>query len=87
MLGEDNVDNEPLLKPAEATAAPKLDLFTASQQGNSDLVKQFIDTTNSPDDTDCQNVTALHWASINNHINVVQLLLDRGASIDKRGGK
>ena len=32
------------------------------------------------------NVTALHWASINNHLAVAQYLLDKGAEIDAIGG-
>jgi palmitoyltransferase ZDHHC13/17 len=32
------------------------------------------------------NVTALHWAAINNHLAVAQYLLDKGAEIDAVGG-
>ncbi|RKP06523.1 ankyrin repeat-containing domain protein, partial [Thamnocephalis sphaerospora] len=37
-------------------------------------------------DRDFQNVTALHWSAINNRIEVVRFLLDRGAEIDAVGG-
>ncbi|KAJ3262043.1 hypothetical protein HK103_003886 [Boothiomyces macroporosus] len=37
-------------------------------------------------DRDSGNVTALHWAAINNHVNVAKYLLDRGAELDALGG-
>ncbi|KAI9229740.1 MAG: ankyrin repeat-containing domain protein, partial [Piptocephalis tieghemiana] len=37
-------------------------------------------------DRDFQNVTALHWAAINNRIRVAELLVDRGAEVDAFGG-
>ncbi len=39
-----------------------------------------------PTDRGKDNVTALHWAAINNHIPVAQYLLDKGAEIDALGG-
>ncbi|KAJ3273008.1 hypothetical protein HDV01_004914 [Terramyces sp. JEL0728] len=37
-------------------------------------------------DRDSGNVTALHWAAINNHVNIAKYLLDRGAELDTLGG-
>jgi len=33
-----------------------------------------------------ENVTALHWAAINNHVTIAQYLLDNGAQVDATGG-
>ena len=37
-------------------------------------------------DRDEGNVTILHWAAINNHPDVANFLLDRGAEVDAKGG-
>jgi len=36
---------------------------------------------------DASNVTALHWASINGHVEVVDYLLSLGAEVDAIGGE
>ena len=36
---------------------------------------------------DAENVSLLHWASINNRIEIVRYLLSRGAAVDRIGGE
>jgi palmitoyltransferase len=64
-----------------------MDLWQASQRGNFQRVVFLIESgTNAVTDRDTGNVTALHWAAINNHVSVARFLLDRGAEIDAVGG-
>ena len=35
---------------------------------------------------DAENVTILHWASINNRVQVMEYLISKGAVVDQRGG-
>jgi palmitoyltransferase len=64
-----------------------MDLWQASQRGAFQRVVFLIETgANSVTDRDSGNVTALHWAAINNHVGVARFLLDRGAEIDAVGG-
>ena len=62
----------------------------ASQQGNIEIVKLFLDRGAQIDcqvnnsDTSKSRFTALMWASAKGHIEVVKLLLDRGALIDSQ---
>ncbi|KAI8816761.1 ankyrin repeat-containing domain protein [Fimicolochytrium jonesii] len=72
----------------EKGAPPEPDLFLASQQGIYDRVKQLLDSgENAATDRDAENCTALHWASINNHVRIAQLLIERGAQVDATGGE
>lgn len=36
---------------------------------------------------DSETVTLLHWAAINNRLDIIQFLLDRGATVDAVGGE
>ncbi|KAG5519122.1 hypothetical protein PMAC_002210 [Pneumocystis sp. 'macacae'] len=57
--------------------------FMASKQGNLDLVEQMCRSGEiMPNVIDIQGVTALHWASINDHVDVVRYLVLNGADIN-----
>jgi len=62
-------------------------LHQASQRGLFDSVKNLILSNKAnANDKDDQNCTALHWAAINNHIEIAKFLLIHGASVDEKGG-
>ena len=42
--------------------------------------------TANVNDRDAQNITALHWAAINNQVLPCKFLLENGAEVDARGG-
>ncbi|KAL3229671.1 Palmitoyltransferase AKR1 [Nakaseomyces bracarensis] len=61
----------------------------ACQRGDLEVVKEMIhngliDVTNDADPE--EKVTGLHWASINNRLNVVEFLVSKGALIDSKAG-
>lgn len=60
-------------------------MFAAIQQGNLintiELLSNDVNVRDSSDDT-----TALHWAAINNHMDIAKWLITKGAIIDALGG-
>ncbi|KAF9438911.1 palmitoyltransferase akr1 [Entomortierella beljakovae] len=65
-----------------------INIFQASQMGKLDVVARLIDSDKSlATSKDVQDVTALHWAAINNNIPIAKYLLDHGAEVDAVGGE
>ncbi|KAF9072326.1 hypothetical protein BDP27DRAFT_1320730 [Rhodocollybia butyracea] len=61
-------------------------IFLAAQRGDLSLLQSLLAQGAQATDRDSQNITALHWASINAHLHVCRDLLERGAEVDARGG-
>jgi len=63
------------------------DIVKATQYGIMDRVKHFIEVERyDVRQPDHENVTLLHWASINNRLELVQYLINKGSIIDQPGG-
>ena len=63
-------------------------IHQAAQQGNLHVLKSLIGSGYAKvTDRDSQNVTALHWAAINNHVIVAKYLIDNGAEVNATGGE
>jgi palmitoyltransferase len=65
------------------------DLHSLCQRGDIAglLALQSADPNLDYSSRDAQDVTPLHWASINAHIGVCRWLLDSGADVDAVGGE
>ncbi|KAJ3121646.1 Palmitoyltransferase zdhhc13 [Nowakowskiella sp. JEL0407] len=64
-----------------------VDVFVAAQRGLLSHVQKHLDSQDfNIDLRDKDSCTALHWAAWNNHLSIVKLLVDRGATIDMYGG-
>ncbi|ORX55907.1 hypothetical protein BCR36DRAFT_581063 [Piromyces finnis] len=62
-------------------------LHQAAQRGLFEAVKNLILSNKAnANDKDEQNCSALHWAAINNHLEVAKFLLIHGARVDEKGG-
>ncbi|KAJ3903463.1 ankyrin repeat-containing domain protein, partial [Lentinula edodes] len=61
-------------------------IFLAAQRGDLSLLQALFAQGAQATDRDSQNITALHWASINAHLHICRELLERGAEVDARGG-
>lgn len=64
---------------------PLTNLWVAAYHGRKEEVLQYLDIVNLAVDTPqpyAPNQTALHCAAVGNNIEMVQILLDRGAQID-----
>ncbi|GJJ78834.1 palmitoyltransferase ZDHHC13/17 [Entomortierella parvispora] len=63
-------------------------IFQAAQMGKLDIIARLVDADPKlVKSRDFQDVTALHWAAINNQIPVAKCLLDHGAEVDAIGGE
>lgn len=62
-------------------------IVKATQEGNLTLIRELVESgkvdPNKPDD---ENVYLLHWAAINNHVDIAEYLLSKGAKVDPIGG-
>ncbi|CCJ30506.1 unnamed protein product [Pneumocystis jirovecii] len=70
-------------------AISPLDMFfMASKQGNLDLIEHMCKSGEiMPNVLDDQGVTALHWASINDHVDVVRYLVLNGVDVNAQDGE
>lgn len=86
----DQLPDEPAPAVAEAAALPRLHIAaqTADLQALHDLLAPTDGTAPqaTATDRDPQGITALHWASINNHVLASKFLLESGAEVDAIGG-
>lgn len=74
------------MTPRDHLDASQLDIVKATQYGAYDRVVELIEGGYSVNQRDNENVTLLHWASINNRKEVVQYLISKGAEVDAIGG-
>ncbi|XP_071809024.1 palmitoyltransferase ZDHHC17-like [Asterias amurensis] len=69
-------------KPDQST----FDVIKAVQYGALDRVKELVENGLDVQEPDKENVTLLHWASINNRLDIAKYLINQGAIIDQLGG-
>lgn len=68
------------------TATP-LTIHSAAQRGDLHAIRTLIESGRAKaTDRDEDNITPLHWASINAQVPTCQYLLDQGAEVDALGG-
>ncbi|KAL0566951.1 palmitoyltransferase akr1 [Marasmius crinis-equi] len=66
---------------------PENNIFVAAQRGDVALIRELIESGQAKaTDRDDQNITPLHWASINAQVATCRYLLDQGAEVDALGG-
>ena len=64
------------------------DIVKATQYGMLERVQQLLDEEGvGVNSRDAENVTHLHWAAINNRLEISKLYLSRGADVDAVGGE
>jgi palmitoyltransferase ZDHHC13/17 len=64
----------------------EFDIVKAVQYGATDRVRELVEAGYDVNLADGDTVTLLHWASINNRVEIVKFLLEKNASVDARGG-
>lgn len=62
------------------------DIVRAAQYGVYERVVELVDAGYSVNQPDHENVSILHWAAINNRMEIVRYLVSKGAIVDKFGG-
>ncbi|XP_077568643.1 putative palmitoyltransferase ZDHHC13 [Stigmatopora nigra] len=62
------------------------DIVKASQFGNLDRCKELVEAGYDVRQLDKENVSVLHWAAINNRLELVKYYISKGAIVDQLGG-
>ncbi|XP_038075514.1 palmitoyltransferase ZDHHC17-like isoform X2 [Patiria miniata] len=62
------------------------DSVQAVQYGAIDRLKELVENGLDVQEPDKENVTLLHWAAINNRLEIARYLINHGAVIDQLGG-
>lgn len=71
--------------PTQVVDTSTLDILGAVQYGVVDRVKELLEKPGTDvNQRDKENVPLLHWAAINNRIEVVNLLLEKGVDINAK---
>ncbi|TID13309.1 hypothetical protein CANINC_004996 [Pichia inconspicua] len=67
-------------------------LITAAQCGNLEILKSYLEkspsnpTPLSPNTTDSDGITLVHWAALNNRLEIIKYLVSKGADPDVPAG-
>lgn len=78
---------QPNNQPQAQVEDPKLyGIVKAVQYGVFGRVQELVDGGVDVNEMDKENVSLLHWASINNRTEIIRYLVDRGAVVDRFGG-
>ncbi|KAJ7373562.1 Palmitoyltransferase zdhhc17 [Desmophyllum pertusum] len=65
----------------------QFDLVRATQYGVFDRCHELVDKEGVDVNTlDKENVSAIHWAAINNRIRIAEYFVSKGAAVDQKGG-
>jgi hypothetical protein len=79
--------SQPVQEPPPKPSAAEMTIVQAVQYNEMERVKELIESNeinvNTPDQEGCY---LLHWASINNHMELVRYLIAKGATVDVKGG-
>ncbi|KAM3919672.1 palmitoyltransferase ZDHHC13 [Leptodactylus fuscus] len=62
------------------------DIVKATQHGLFDRCRELVEAGYDVRQPDGENVTLLHWASINNRLELVKYFISKGAIVDQLGG-
>lgn len=73
---------------AQPSAPLQYDIFQLSQRGMLPEVQKLIEEKGVEVGVrDSENITCMHWAAINNRVQLVEYLLAKGAEVDPLGGE
>ncbi|XP_052064868.1 palmitoyltransferase ZDHHC17-like [Mytilus californianus] len=91
--GLNRVDSAVPLQPATTDQqgqgqedARNYGIVKAVQYGAFGRVQELVEGGYDVNEMDKENVSLLHWASINNRIDIIRYLIDKGAVVDRFGG-
>ncbi|CAF4315262.1 unnamed protein product, partial [Adineta steineri] len=79
--------SQPVPEPPPKPSPAEMSIVQAIQYNELDRAKEIIESgqtdVNTPDEEGCY---LLHWAAINNHVEIIRYLISKGASVDIKGG-
>ncbi|XP_026679261.1 palmitoyltransferase Hip14-like [Diaphorina citri] len=65
---------------------PTFDIVKATQNGALERCKELVEAGQDVNEPDSETVTLLHWAAINNRIEIMKYFISQGAIVDAIGG-
>ena len=75
-------------EPPKTELESTFDIVKATQYGAFDRIQHLINNENvDVNARDTENVTLLHWAAINNRLEICKYFLSKGAEVDAIGGE
>lgn len=75
-------------EPPKTELESTFDIVKATQYGAFDRIQHLINNENvDVNARDAENVTLLHWAAINNRLEICKYFLSKGAEVDAIGGE
>ena len=78
---------EPHPQPVSPPAAGEMTAAQAVQYNEVNRLKELIESdTNLVNAPDIEGCYLLHWAAINNHVEILRYLIAKGATVDIKGG-
>ncbi|XP_068596531.1 LOW QUALITY PROTEIN: putative palmitoyltransferase ZDHHC13 [Brachionichthys hirsutus] len=80
-----NLSQQPKKRPLMDDSS-SWDIVKASQFGVLERCKELVEAGYDVTQPDKENVTLLHWAAINNRLELVQYYVSKGAVVDQLGG-
>ena len=90
----DPVDEQPKEKTVVETSTPpkndesNFDIVKATQYGAFERIQHLINNENvDVNARDSENVTLMHWAAINNRVEICKFFLSKNATVDAIGGE
>ena len=79
--------SQPAPEPPPVMATGDMGIVQAVQYNAIERVKELIESGQANAETpDIEGCYLLHWASINNHVELVRYLIAKGAPVDVKGG-
>ena len=80
---------QPPVQPAPPAIDPATcDFVTATQHGFTERCLQLLESEEvRADITDEENICPLHWAAINNRVDLIKIFITYGAKVDQIGGE
>ncbi|KAL4225414.1 Palmitoyltransferase zdhhc13 [Mactra antiquata] len=90
--GGDGSQNPPPPPPEKALQQPgpedykNFDIVRATQYGVFERIQEIIENGFDVNTMDKENVSLLHWAAINNRLDIVKYFASKGAIVDRFGG-
>ncbi|UJR23383.1 hypothetical protein I4U23_026391 [Adineta vaga] len=79
--------SQPVPEPPPKPPAAEMSIVQAVQYNELERIKEILESgkvdVNTPDAEGCY---LLHWAAINNHVEIMRYLIAKGAEVDAKGG-
>ncbi|XP_063223420.1 palmitoyltransferase Hip14 isoform X2 [Bacillus rossius redtenbacheri] len=85
--GETNTVFQEPVTTASEYACSSFDIVKATQYGSLSRCRELLEAGHDVNQPDAETVTLLHWAAINNRLEIMRYFISKGAVVDAIGGE